>query len=1058
MNEDELTTSDVLNDKLKDFRELYLNSDEDEDENETCHVSLFDSLYYTETEYVEFIGTQNYNNMEHLTIISINIANLLSKLSSFKLFLNHITTQNHAPDIIVVVETHITEISNIYTEAELKHILPNYNFFHKGRQNKRGGGVGIFISKKLSGEAVICKETEAKVEFIEETFENIVITIPEAIQTGSSKKDLIVAAIYRQPNNNNFEAFERELEKLLCILDRKQCEVVLAGDFNLDLLKYESHSPTATYLDLVTMHKFLPRIVRPTRIQKQSATLIDHILTRDSDSCLVSGILETEIAGNNGFTDHFPTFIILKSQSIRSFKEATFTKSYFTSENHRSRREGLRGENWNELYDISDPDIIYDRLQDIYGKHYNKNLTTKTCKRGSNRIKREPWMTSELLTDMRRRDRLAKKKDRRADYKKLRNEIVAKSRKAKKDYLDRQIRDSVGNIKKHWSLIREATNKANNKEETTTKFHYKGNWTEDPQTNADLMNEYFSSIGRETNDSVGTATKPAEYFLHKHSQKNQHSMLFSDITEQDVLDACTTFTMKTSADSAGFKQNIVLQDTDILAPVLAHLINCSQRAGKFPRNAKVARVIPAYKNKGSKHLFENYRPISLLPIFSKIIERLVYNKLFDFLVRYQILFDSQYGFRAGHSTLHATLDFTKMIENAIEKNDFAIGIFCDLSKAFDTLDHKLLLAKLNHYGICGKENQWFESYLTDRVQYVELNGYKSNVAPVAVGVPQGSILGPLLFLLYINDLPSAADLKCAIFADDTNLLTTGSNPQEVIAKLNKELSSISEFFKANKLKLNAKKTKMVCFRKKSAPAGLLQMSVKLDGEELNFEEEAVFLGLTLDSTLNWEKHCAKVANKISRNNSLINKVKNLLPPSSLKLLYNSFIQPHILYGLPAWGGCSGRNKQRIIKIQKRAIRTVTKSYYNAHTEPRMKKIGLIKFDDLYKQQCLLQVHDCIGKRAPILIEQLVQQEESTSRYELRNTDNQLLKLKVPLFKSRAGIHSFRAQASAMWNSIPYELHISKKSVFKNSLKRFFLYNYSDKTACSNPRCIDHRHH
>ena len=124
------------------------------------------------------------------------------------------------------------------------------------------------------------------------------------------------------------------------------------------------------------------------------------------------------------------------------------------------------------------------------------------------------------------------------------------------------------------------------------------------------------------------------------------------------------------------------------------MINCSQRASKFPCNAKVARVIPAYKNKGSKHLFENYRPISLLPIFSKIIERLVYNKLFDFLVRYQILFDSQYGFRAGHSTLHATLDFTKMIENAIEKNDFAIGIFCDLSKAFDTLDHKLLLAKL----------------------------------------------------------------------------------------------------------------------------------------------------------------------------------------------------------------------------------------------------------------------------------------------------------------------------------------------------------------------------
>ena len=311
----------------------------------------------------------------------------------------------------------------------------------------------------------------------------------------------------------------------------------------------------------------------------------------------------------------------------------------------------------------------------------------------------------------------------------------------------------------------------------------------------------------------------------------------------------------------------------------------------------------------------------------------------------------------------------------------------------------------------------------------------------------------------MNDLPSAADLKCVIFADDTNLLTSGSNLSVMVDSLNRELTSVNDFFKANKLKLNAKKTKMVCFRRKSPPNDLAQVSVKLDGEVLKFEEEAVFLGLTLDSNLNWEKHCTIVANKISRNNSLINRVKNLLPPSSLKLLYNSFIQPHIQYGLVAWGGCNGRNKQRIMTIQKRAIRTLTKSFYMAHTEPRMKKAGLLKFDDLYKQQCLMQVHDCITKNAPHSIQKLIQAEQNPTRYTLRNPSNNPLNLKVPNMKTRAGMHSFRIKGPTIWNETPDELRKNKKkTIFKNSLKRFFLYNYSINSKCTNPRCRDHRHH
>ena len=254
-----------------------------------------------------------------------------------------------------------------------------------------------------------------------------------------------------------------------------------------------------------------------------------------------------------------------------------------------------------------------------------------------------------------------------------------------------------------------------------------------------------------------------------------------------------------------------------------------------------------------------------------------------------------------------------------------------------------------------------------------------------------------------------------------------------------------------------KKNKIVCFRKKALPTAAENIAVSLDGESLKFDEEAVFLGLTLDSNLNWGKHCINVANKISRNNSLINRMKNLLPSSSLKLLYNSFIQPHIQYGQAVWGGCSNQNKQRIATIQKRAIRTVSKAFFQAHTEPRMKKLRLLNFDDLYKQQCILLCHDCLNDRAPKPIASSMELEQTI--HATRSQANNPLNMKIPNFKSRAGSQSFRVKGPTIWNAIPNEIRsIERREVFKNSTKRLFLNKYLKKSECTNPRCNDHCFH
>ena len=221
MNNDELTTSDVLTDETKNFSNIYQNHEDEEE-----HAPLLDSLYFTETDFNNLM-TQCQTTSDNVTIISLNIANLLSKLNSLKIFLNYISTNHVSPDIIVVTETHILDINSIYTPQEIKNLLPNYKFFHKGRSVKKAGGVGIFVSKTLDREAFAYPDTHGKIEFIEESFENIVISIPQLIETGNgnTKKDLVIAAIYRQPNIDNFETFETELQKLLQTIDKRKNEL-----------------------------------------------------------------------------------------------------------------------------------------------------------------------------------------------------------------------------------------------------------------------------------------------------------------------------------------------------------------------------------------------------------------------------------------------------------------------------------------------------------------------------------------------------------------------------------------------------------------------------------------------------------------------------------------------------------------------------------------------------------------------------------------------------------------------------------------------------------------
>jgi len=402
---------------------------------------------------------------------------------------------------------------------------------------------------------------------------------------------------------------------------------------------------------------------------------------------------------------------------------------------------------------------------------------------------------------------------------------------------------------------------------------------------------------------------------------------------------------KSSCGFDGISSKLLKFSIDALVEPLVIIINQTLLTGTFPDKLKIAKVNPIYK-KDDNTQFNNYRPISLLPAISKIFERIIYNQTYDFFLKEKLFYKNQYGFRTEHSTELAALEIVDRLMNRMDNNQTPVNIYLDLSKAFDTIDHNILTNKLEYYGITDNSLKLFDSYLTNRKQYVEFEDTNSDMLDITTGVPQGSILGPLLFIIYINDMANVSKLfDFIIYADDTTLssvLNSFNSTLPIETNINTELEKINEWLKVNKLSLNVNKTKFMIFHtpQKRVPTLLL----KIEGVVIEQVKEFNFLGLILNENLNWKSHTEKIANSVSKSIGIINKLKHFLPTDVKVTLYNSLILSHINYCLLVWG----YESDRIKKLQKKAVRVIAVSKYNAHSEPLFKKLKLLKVEDILR--------------------------------------------------------------------------------------------------------------
>ena len=322
----------------------------------------------------------------------------------------------------------------------------------------------------------------------------------------------------------------------------------------------------------------------------------------------------------------------------------------------------------------------------------------------------------------------------------------------------------------------------------------------------------------------------------------------------------------------------------------------------------------------------------------------MYKHLYSYLEYHSILYPLQFGFRRKHSTNHALLSITESIHYSIDNNEFGCGIFIDLKKAFDTVNHSILLLKLHHYGKRGVAYNWFQSYLSNRQQFVCANDHDSNHLSVTCGVPQGSVLGALLFLLYINDLPNASEsLTFHLFAYDTNIYCASKNLIDLKLRLNHELIAIAEWMKTNRLALSIVKTSFILFHsKKLKPHKTFKL--KINGVNIQQVSTVKYLSVTtFDANLTWKNHVDEPCLKLSKTVGVISKLRYYVNIDVLKILYNSLIYPFFTYGVHIWGLTYPTSLNPLTTLQKRLVRIMTFSEPLSHSEPLLRSLNLLKF-------------------------------------------------------------------------------------------------------------------
>lgn len=852
-------------------------------------------------------------NGNRLTLLNMNIRSLSKNLDDF---LGYLESENFYPDFLILTETFA---GTAYNQTN----LPGYTCFSSINPRNRNDGVVVYAKNIFQ-----CSVTQVKL--------NGSSGIQINFQQDAEKFSLL--CVYRSPARdlNNVRAFCNDLDNLLRS-QNADLHCFLLGDLNLDLLNKQSDTGLENYLSVLHSNGYENLINSPTRIAGNSMTCLDHINVKSKIMKMYPAVIRTDI------TDHFATLLMVpisyKSTHVPASKESVSINQTTL---------GLRIEkiNWDLVAIENDVNKAADSFVRVLKSCVEQATEIKRVKNKDRKL--NPWMTTGILKSIRIRDRLRRRAIKKPEdvalksrFLRYRNTVRHLIRVAKKQFFTEELDKAKDNPSKTWKVIKSAISGPTDanpmcplvnetmKSQSTT--------IEDAKSIAsNTLNQYFSQVG----STLASKFPNGSPHLDPGNVTGKTKFNIPLMKEGDLEKVLHGMRGGSAPGQDGISLKIIKNFISTLARPLLHIFNLSITSGIFPDAFKLAKVIPLYKGGGEGEP-GNYRPISMLSVISKILEKYIKMHLYCYLESNHLLNANQYGFRVGSGVEEALYRLTTDLYNLKDNNKKGVLIMLDVAKAFDAINRDILFHRMERLGIEGTCLSWFKSYFKNRRQIVYVNGCSSAERVNDYGVIQGSTLGPLLFLIYMNNLHiHYIHTSLYMFADDTALLVEGKTWESTFENASETLKFVSKWFSENHLTLNTKKTKVLVYGQNRNY--ITEMNPKLylhppkchdtilscTCDHIDIVEQHKYLGVILDHDLNWRPHIDYVKNKLKKYVFIFYNIRNILPRAVLKEIYRSMVQSILQFGIVVWGGTYVTHLNKLVVLQKTILKII-------HSLPRL---------------------------------------------------------------------------------------------------------------------------
>lgn len=857
------------------------------------------------------------------------------------------------------------------------------------RENYGHGGVAIYNAETLNRpKSMCCNGFEVTQFCVEKHFEICAVKI--------SMQDLIIMTLYRTPDGN-LDIFFHQLETVLVFARRHAKNVMLYGDFNIEARGVDP--VTTRFHNTLRTVGFYCSNFKPTRKE----ACIDNLITNIWPDNFVLKVHNLPLSDHNGtlVTEVFldKSTCIEESSNITSF--STRSGLYSISKINEFI-DSLESVDWLKVLQNKKADDMFNSFMNVFIYWMDIIFPVKTIKSNkyNNKKANKNWYTPELELKKKLVMALHDKylcTNHQEDYtfyvcarKEYRNALS----EAKKSANAKAIFDAANTNKAVWKVVKGELGSIS---------------TSVPAPSAEKFSEHYSTTIKEVRRNIPPVAEDAMSLLpNQHPQNVKFS--WSDVSSEEVIKAVSKIKPSKSKDIFDISNFLLKHVIYVIALPLSLCVNACIKEGNFPSMLKVAKVVPIFK-KGPKDVAESYRPISVVPIFSKVFESLFKIQISKFFEVNNLFFSHQYGFRPGMSTIDAVEQLVSAITAGFNDRSVTTTAICDLSKAFDCVDHDILLKKLSFYGVIGNEIKFLRSFLSNRQQKVFVNGEFSSTVDVLYGVPQGSVLGPFLFLVMVNDLHFNIFSSTIMFADDVTFFSTDPSEINLNIFMNFVMEQARLWYSANKFLLNSTKTQMIKFTQKN--------------NVYNSVDNVNILGIHFDPKLSWNCHIDVICRKLARIIYVIRHLRNLIPKQFLRNIYFALFHSVLCYGILFWGNASGIN--RVLLLQKQVLRIFTFSNYLDHCKPLFVQEQILTVINQYIFECLIHTKSNFNS---LVLNNHVHTHNTRTKNLIHMKPN---RLKVTL-------SSFEAMGVKLFNKMPLQAQTVSLSSFKKVVHDWLVMN------------------